>query len=172
MRPTHGDIKNLPRSNEFADDDVYSVQRAGLNAGSSIGNGILMRKIIEHSNSQRLAPSDGLAVTLERLADLSVAEEEFPLPTSYACQLATHVLRASYKYLQGVFPRATVSVEENGGLFVYWIKSSCTVQLTVPSSLGGFFYIRVMKNGAPSQVYQDATGERLARCLRTFNLMN
>ena len=131
-------------------------------------------QIIEQLNSQQVTPTEGLTVTIERLADLLFAEQEegFPLPTQHAYQKTTYLLNTAHNYLQGSFPRANVSVEEHGGVFVYWIKPSCTVQLTIPSSPEKLFSIRVRKNGSTSRAYQDVTGKRLAECLQAFNLMN
>lgn len=118
--------------------------------------------------------SDGLAVTLERLAGLLFAEEEdgFPLPTRHAYLTAFHLLNEAYRYLPVSFPRATVSVEENGGVFIYWIKPSGTVQLTVPFEQGKLLYIRTMQDKLPSQVYENPDSKELAGCLLMFNRLS
>ncbi len=118
--------------------------------------------------------SDGLAVTLERLASLLFAEEEdgFPLPTRHAYLTAFHLLNEAYRYLPASFPRATVSVEENGGVFLYWIKPLGTVQLTVPFEPGKLLYIRTMQEDMPSQVYENPDGKELAKSLILFTRLN
>ena len=118
--------------------------------------------------------SDGPAITLERLAGLLFAESEdgFPLPTRHAYLTAFHLLNEAYRYLPASFPRATVSVEENGGVFLYWIKPAGTVQLTVPFGPEKLLYLRTMQNNSPSQVYQNPDGKELARGLVLFSRMN
>lgn len=113
--------------------------------------------------------SPGLTITRARLADLSNAEPEegFPLPTEYASLTSLHLLNQAALLLPSAFPRATVSVEEQGGVFIYWIKPSITVQLTVPNEHGKLFYLRMWQDPS-SQVYQNPDGKQLAECLMTF----
>ena len=171
-----GNINKVPRRIEFTTGYHLIAHGAGL-ASNSSGSQKAVNSIIERSNSsssQKNSPSLTLSVTLERLESLLFVEEEedFPIPSKYAYQKAARLLKDADDYLPGTFPRATVSVEENGGVFIYWIKPSCTVQLTVPSAFGKLFYIRVRKNESSALVYQDVTGEQLAKCLKTFNLMH
>ena len=156
-------------ADENISDQRRLMQKPDVNASGT--STAYVPEVKEQTAFDKMVLSDGLAVTLERLADLIFAEEEegFPPPTRYAYLTAFHLLNEAYRSLPASFPRATVSAEENGGVFIYWIKPTCTVQLTVPFEPGKLLYLRTMQNNSPSQVCQNPDGKELARSLVLFN---
>lgn len=168
-------LKSLPRRHEASAEYSQRVQREALNTSDNVGNSRSIRAIVKRLSLQDVVQtSDGLSVTLERLENLlfAEAEEGFPLPTRHAYRTTRYLLEEAHRYLLVEFPRATVSVEENGGIFVYWIKPSNTVQLTVPSESGKLLYLRTMQSNLPSQVCQNPDGKEIARRLLIFNRLS
>ena len=160
-------------ADENISDQGRLMQKPGADPSSDMDAEHSLPEVKESEAFEEMVLSDGLAVTLERLADLIFAEEEgFPPPTRHAYLTAFHLLNEAYHYLPASFPRATVSAEENGGVFIYWIKLACTVQLTVPFEQEKLLYLRTMQNNLPSQVCQNPDGKELAKSLVLFNRLN
>jgi hypothetical protein len=107
----------------------------------------------------------------ERLDGLRVIEDEEDVaPTAYAFDTTRRLLDDVYRILGYAFPRATFSTSQHGGIFIYWMKPGCTVQVTIPEQPDGLAYIHEMLDGQSAGVTEDVTGVNLARSLQRLHL--
>jgi len=106
---------------------------------------------------------------LKRLVDLlRDADEEGAIPELYAFETTYNLLGSTREHLTAmVFPRATVSSDESGTIFIFWRNSHRKVHLVVPSDPDASMYI-YHEEGNIYAVEYDVTGRTLANWLEWY----
>lgn len=119
---------------------------------------------------RQLNPVEGdLAVVLARILDLleNEEDEEAARPTPYALLTTLDLLLKTNAVLEIPFPRAAVSADEHGAIYVYWRKPSRKLHLTIPAIVSGVQYI-YYREGEIYGIEEFISPDRLAHWLRWF----
>lgn len=125
--------------------------------------------------SQEIQPSElsdiygkNFGIILSRLARLMNDEDEIP-PTPYALTATLEILFKAYKYIPGEnFPKAAVTTDDSGGLYIYWRKPGRQLQLTVPGNEHSPSYIYHTENNNET-MDKNISDLTLVHWLRWFN---
>jgi hypothetical protein len=94
-------------------------------------------------------------------------DEEAVKPTPYALLTILDLLLDTNVLLDVPFPRASVSADEYGAMYVYWRKPSRKLHLTVPPGDTGIQYI-YFREGEKYGIEEYISPDRLAYWLKWF----
>jgi hypothetical protein len=131
---------------------VMIVQRAEMHQGAS-------------AVSSDAVTSGDYVITLGRIKELKIEEDEEDRPSDYAHNGALKVLADTARELSLDFPRASVSVGPNRGLRITWSRGRGEVRLVVGGSAANKSYI-YSESGSQHGFEYVVDGKRLAQHLR------
>jgi len=103
---------------------------------------------------------------ISRISNLSRDEDEIQ-PTDYALTTALTLVYEANQILGRVFARASVAVDEDGSIFIYWRKPERNIELKVPARKQGRHHI-YHREGTSYAFERNVTASTLAKWLKWY----